>query len=114
MNWRLIKFALLTLLALAIVCAIAILGAYLAGCAYYLLHKTVPRNISPATWYRYWLAWSGDPVERRRLTAAAVIGIGLVLVAPLWILIELGRGGSTLHGDARWASTTEIRKAGLL
>ncbi|OEZ54864.1 hypothetical protein [Duganella sp. HH105] len=114
MNSRLIRFTLFTLLALAIVCAAAILCAYLAGCVYYLLHKTMPRHVSPDTWYRYWLAWSGDPVERRRLLAAALIGTGMVLIAPLWALMELGSVGSPLHGDARWANAMEIRKAGLL
>ncbi len=114
MSWRSLKIVLLALMVLALLCAAAALSAYLAGCAYYLLHKTVPRHVGPDTWYRYWLAWSSEPAEQRRLIAAALIGAGTVLVVPLWLLIESSRRPSALHGDARWASSGEIREAGLL
>lgn len=111
---RALWIVLVALLGLALLCAAATLCAYLAGCACYLLHRTVPRHVSPYTWYRFWLAWSNDPAERRRLITAALIGASPVLIAPLWLLIESSRRPSTLHGDARWANRTEIRRAGLL
>lgn len=114
MTRRMLKFMLLALLALALLCAAAPLSAYLAGCAYYLLHRTVPRHVGLDTWYRFWLAWASEPAERRRLIAAALIGAGTVLLIPLWLLIERNRSRSSLHGDARWASSAEIREAGLL
>lgn len=92
----------------------AIAACYIAGCAYFVASKAIPHDISINTWYRYWDAYSHDPVQRKRLQIAASAAGLIVVGAPLTVLVALAREKRSLHGDARWASHTEIRKAGLL
>ncbi|MDQ1922673.1 hypothetical protein [Massilia pseudoviolaceinigra] len=88
---------------------------YVAGGAYFVVNKTMPADIAIDTWMRYWEAYGDDPVQRKKLTMAAGIGGILVYLVPLVVVLLATRGQSrSLHGDARWASAREIRKAGLL
>jgi type IV secretion system protein VirD4 len=91
-----------------------IAAAYLAGCLYFLFCKTMPANIEFDTWLRYWDAYADDAVQRKRLLAAAATAIIAVIAAPVAALAVLRKTGRSLHGDARWATSAEIRKAGLL
>lgn len=89
-------------------------GAYLAGAAFFLANKTMPHAIGIDTWYRYWQAYSADVVQHQRLLLSAGFAAAAVLALPLCALRALANGERSLHGDARWASASEIRKAGLL
>lgn len=92
----------------------AIAAAYIAGAAYFIASKAIPRHIEIDTWLRYWDAYSDDPIQRKRLLIAAVGALLIVLGIPLFAIAAMARNGRSLHGDARWASHGEIRKAGLL
>lgn len=87
---------------------------YLAGCAYFFISKAMPVDITVDTWNSYWAAYSNDPIQRKRLQLAAVMAGVVVYIIPLFILGALRGKGRSLHGDARWATAAEIRKAGLL
>lgn len=101
-------------LAAACIAVGIIVAAYIAGIAFFVLGKAMPRGIGLDTWLRYWEAYSGDPVQRHRLLLAAAIAVAFVFAAPLLAVAAMTRSGRSLHGDARWASAAEIRKAGLL
>jgi type IV secretion system protein VirD4 len=92
----------------------AIAAAYAAGCAYFLISKVMPEHIEIDTWLRYWDAYSSDPIQRKRLLTAAAVSALAVLVAPAIAIAALSKNGRSLHGDARWATHAEIRRAGLL
>jgi type IV secretion system protein VirD4 len=109
MNRRLITF----LAALYLVVG-TVAVAYIAGIAYFLFSKAIPVNIEIDTWLRYWDSYAADPVQRKRLLAAAVAAVALVFGLPLIGVATIVNHGRSLHGDARWATRAEIRKAGLL
>ncbi len=105
---------------IAIVVAVLVYAAlgffaaeYIAGVTYYLACKTMPVNISLDTWGQYWHGYSDDPVQRKRLEFAAGIAAFLVYVVPLFIIGAIRNGRRSLHGDARFARSSEVRKAGL-
>ncbi|MDQ1815797.1 hypothetical protein RBA41_21100 [Massilia sp. CCM 9210] len=88
---------------------------YIAGAAYFAVSKTMPVDIALDTWMRYWEAYGDDPVQRKRLITGAGIAAIVVYVLPLLVVMLASRGPTrSLHGDARWATAAEIRKAGLL
>lgn len=103
---------------IAFVAAILVLGAvaaaYIAGCAFFLISKAMPVHIEIETWLRFWDAYSDDPIQRKRLLTAAAISVAIVFVVPAIAIAALSRKGRSLHGDARWATHAEIRRAGLL
>ena len=104
---------------LAIVLVLAYLAAgyfmaqYLAGAAYFLVNKTLPADIGIDTWWSYWNGYADDPVQRKRLQIAAAIGFALVFVVPLLVVGALSNRRRSLHGDARFAVASEVRRAGL-
>lgn len=103
-----------TVLIIAYVCAGAMAGAYLAAVLYFLVNKTMPTGIALDTWYRYWIVYGANTVQQPRLVGSAITALALVYGVPLALLASALGGGRSLHGDARWATDSEIRKAGLL
>ena len=103
---------------IAFVAALLLLGAvaaaYIAGWAYFIISKAMPAHIEIDTWLRYWDAYSDDQIQRKRLLTAAGISAIVVFVAPAIAIAALSQKGRSLHGDARWATRAEIRRAGLL
>lgn len=86
---------------------------YIAGATYFLANKTAPVGIEVRTWWKYWRAYSDDPAQRRRLQFSAGVGGLLIYVLPLFAVAALRNERRSLHGDARFAHSSEIRKAGL-
>ena len=89
-------------------------SAYTAGGLFYLANKTIPRDIGPDTWYRFWTAYRAHPVQRGRLLFSGIAAPCLVVGLPLLLHLRHRHRPRPLHGDARWATVSEIRKAGLL
>ncbi len=87
---------------------------YLAGAVYFLVNKSVPHDITLDTWMSYWHWYGDDPVQRKRLQLSAGAAAVVVYLIPLLIVSAIGGQRRSLHGDARWATAAEIRKAGLL
>jgi len=86
---------------------------YAAGGLYFIVHKTDPRQVQAGTWQEYWDQYQDDPKERKRLQASmgfaafGLFGLPLIIIA-----LALSKSRS-LHGDARWATASEARDAGL-
>lgn len=89
------------------------LSAYVAGAAYFALNKAWPDNISSSTWFEYWDTYRHDQVQRKRLQAAAGLAVVGVFGLPLLGLNQALQRPRSLHGDGRFATTSEVRRAGL-
>ncbi len=107
------KFARALLIATGLAVAIVV-ACYLAGGLYFVLCKVIPSHIALDTWLRYWDAYGDDPIQRKRLLTSAALAVTVVAGAPLLAIAKLTNLPRSLHGDARWATRSEIRKAGLL
>lgn len=86
---------------------------FIAGGAYFLINKTMPADITLDTWSRYWHWYSEDHTQRKRLQMAAGLAAILVYVVPFLVISSLRNNRRSLHGDARFAVASEVRKAGL-
>lgn len=106
--------ALIAAAVLGYVGAAAVGTIYGASALYMGLHKQMPRDLSIERFQQQWADSREDPIERRKLKIGLVLcGITLFVVIPA----AIGAAGSRkreLHGSARWANASEIRKAGLL
>lgn len=92
----------------------SVAAAYIAAIAFFLVNKTMPNELAIDTWYLYWNAYSRDPVQHKRLIASGIASLAIVYGVPLLLLAKHRATRRSLHGDARWATESEIRKAGLL
>lgn len=90
------------------------LAAWLAGIVYFIVNKSLPQSVGVDTWMQYWTAYGADHVQRKRLQLSAGVSVFIVYVVPAMIAASLANRGRSLHGDARFASTAEIKKSGLL
>ncbi|WLI91075.1 hypothetical protein Q4S45_08145 [Massilia sp. R2A-15] len=91
-----------------------VMACYLAGWLYFIVSKAAPAGVGVDSWLRYWDAYSGDAIQRKRLLLAMALALAAVFAIPVIVLVSQARAGRSLHGDARWATRAEIRKAGLL
>ena len=93
--------------------ALAGAALYLSGVLFLLLNKANPTQARFASIVSYWQLYADDPPLRRRLlTAMVVSGVGLLGVLP-GALVAAARPRRSLHGDARFASSAEVARAGL-
>lgn len=84
---------------------------YLAGYFYLWYIKASPAAATPLTFIQYWVHYGDRPHVHNALLvclAGSVAVVFGVVVAIAWPKKE------TLHGDARFAKLSEIKKAGLL
>lgn len=87
---------------------------YLTGVLFLLLNRADPRQARLGSVVQYWALYADDPVLRRRLLlASGISGVGLLVLLP-GALVLAARPRRALHGDARFASLAEVRRAGLL
>ncbi|MBN8491030.1 MAG: type IV secretory system conjugative DNA transfer family protein [Burkholderiales bacterium] len=94
--------------------ALACTAVYLAGVLFLVLNKAHPGQAQFASIVHYWQLYADDPGLRRRLVAAiALSGVGLLIVLP-GALVAAAHPRRALHGDARFANTAEMTRAGLL
>lgn len=87
---------------------------FVAGVLYFLANKTWPQDVELGTWANAWHVYSDIPIQRGRLQFAAGAAVFLVVGLPLLLINALMQKTRSLHGDARFATTAEIRKDGLL
>jgi type IV secretion system protein VirD4 len=97
------------LAAVALIAAL-LLAQYLAGFVFLWWVKAEDREASPLTIVRYAYYYGHRDDLRRRLLISSAAGVAMVGVAAL---IALWPKARALHGDARFASRREIRRAGL-
>ncbi len=94
--------------------ALALAAVYLAGVLFLVFNKANPRQAQFTSIVDYWHLYADDAALRRKLLAAmALSGFGLLVVLPA-ALMAAARPSRALHGDARFANTGEIARAGLI
>lgn len=108
------KTVVLTVLAAAWLGAGAWALRYAAGGLYLLVHKTDPRQVQAETWQEYWADYKDDPKESKRLQGSMGFAVFGIFGLPLILLAVALSKSRSLHGDARWATTGEVREAGML
>jgi len=101
------KVALITLLTVATVS----LWAYLAGGIFMVAFDQDFNAATPLTLYQYWYHYGENPQIQKWLYIASGISLAVLLVPCLFFFAPAKR---SLFGDARFATRTEIKKAGLL
>lgn len=93
--------------------ALILIWLFLAG-KFFVTLQDISTPASIMTFPNYWLAYSDDQAIKPWLIGS-MIGATFVLVIPFAFIAFLLKGNKqSLYGDARWASTKEIEKAGLL
>lgn len=100
--------------ALATFTALAAAAVYTSGALFLLLNQADPRQARWGSIVQYWQWYADDARLRPRLLMAmGLSGTTLLLILP-GALIAAARPRRALHGDARFAHLSEIRRAGLL
>jgi len=93
---------------------LALCGAdALAGAVFTLANKQMPDDLSLSRWPDFWRAYGQDPVQRKRLQFSAALGGFTVFGLPALAVLCFTNRRKPLHGEARFASITEIHQAGL-
>ena len=94
--------------------ALVIAALYLSAVLFLVFSKANPRHADWDSILDYWQLYADVPVLRRRLvTAIGMAGFATLIVFPS-ALYAASRPRRALHGDARFASTAEVKRAGLL
>ena len=94
--------------------ALACAAVYLAGVLFLVFNKANPRQAGLTSIAHYWQLYNDDAALRKKLVVSmAVSGLGLLVLLP-GALFVAARPRRALHGDARFANTTEIARAGLV
>ena len=102
-------------IAVGVLLAIAVglaLAEFVATWIYFLVLKTMPDPVSSGDFVNLWDQLSGVAVHRKKLMGAGAAALALVFVAPGLIIAHLTSKKRSLHGDARFARGSEVRKAG--
>nr|BDH38355.1 type IV secretory system conjugative DNA transfer family protein [Acidovorax sp. SUPP3334] len=86
---------------------------YAAGGMFYIAHKTDPRQVQAETWQEYWAEYKEDKKERKRLQASMGFAAFAIFGVPLFLILLAMSKSRSLHGEARWATSNEINRAGL-
>jgi type IV secretion system protein VirD4 len=93
--------------------ALACAALYLAAVLFLVLNKANPKQAQFASIVHYWDLYADDARLRKKLQfAIGVSGVSLLILLPAG-LIAAARPRRALHGDARFASTAEVDRAGL-
>jgi type IV secretion system protein VirD4 len=113
-SWPVTRQVAAGVFAAAVLAGLACAAIYLSGVLFLLLNKVHPPHADFTSVFQYWERYADDPRRRKQLIGSiAVSGIGLVVVLP-FSLIAAARSRRPLHGDARFATPAEVRRAGLL
>lgn len=97
--------------AVAAALLLAVGGLYVSGWIFLWAIRAEPQSATPLTPLRYWYHYGERAEVRRPLLWSLAAGMGLALGTGAAALLPRRR---SLHGDARFASRGEIRRAGLL
>ncbi|TKB61435.1 MAG: type IV secretory system conjugative DNA transfer family protein [Nitrospira sp.] len=101
-------------LAVLLYVPVGLVGAdCLAGVLFDVTNKRVPDSVSWGKWPDAWLAYRDDATQRKRLQFSAGLGLFTLFGLPVLLGLSLTHRTTPLHGAARFASPSEIAKAGL-
>jgi len=113
-GWTAGRKAAAAVFAAACFAALIAAAAYLSGALFLALNKANPGQARIASIARYWSLYADDPPLRRKLVTSMVVsGIGTLVIVPA-ALFAAAHPRRPLHGNARFATLAEIRRAGLL
>lgn len=102
------------LVATSVILGYLVLALWGAGALYFALHRTFPAGVTPLTWLTYAHFYWQD-ARQRQLLLLSILLPGALALFPLGFLFQwLGEKDRALHGSARFASPSDITKAGLL
>ncbi len=102
------------LFAVVALAGLACAAVYLSAVIFLLLNKVHPRHAEFTSIAAYWDTYAYDPKRRKQIIGSVVASsVGLLVVLPISLVIA-ARRKRPLHGDARFANTGEIERAGLL
>lgn len=94
--------------------ALACAAIYLAGVLFLVLNKANPSQSRFGSIVRYWQLYADDVQLRKKLLIAiGVSGFGVLALLPA-ALVAAAQPRRALHGDARFANSAEVRRAGLI
>lgn len=88
-----------------------IAGLYLSGYFFLFFNHQNPRQTTPLTILKYGYYYGHNPALHKSLIGSSAAGFGIIIIFALLPLISRNR---TLHGDAKFATSLEIKKRGLL
>ncbi|MGN6210545.1 type IV secretory system conjugative DNA transfer family protein [Asticcacaulis sp.] len=91
-----------------------VLALWAAGAVFFLMHQTFPQDVTPLTWIGYVRGYWPIETERRLLLLSLIVPGALALFPFGLILGWMGGPEPSLHGDARFALPSEIKRAGLM
>ena len=86
-------------------------GLYLSGYFFLFFNHQNPIQTTPLTILKYGYYYGHNPALRKSLIGSSASGFGIIIIFALLPLIPRNR---TLHGDAKFATSLEIKKRGLL
>lgn len=87
---------------------------YLAGTIYFLLNKANLDLVTPMTIIDYWQAHHGIDSYRKKLNVSLLISAVLTIGIPGLMILRSFQSKEELHGSARFATFSEVKKKGLL
>jgi type IV secretion system protein VirD4 len=108
------------MLVFAAVVAWLVAGSFIAlyiGSALFLaLVKINPLNATFHfwTWIDYWSWYHHVPAVKKRLIVSLVVGCGIAFGLPIFALAKIFEQRQSLFGEARFATFSEVKKAGLV
>jgi len=89
-----------------------VFAAYFGGYLFLAFIKAPePWKATPITLWQYWEHFGARPDVRQKLLLSGGLALASCLVAGIWLVMPRKR---PLHGEARFATSKEIRKAGLM
>ncbi|MFO1219618.1 MAG: type IV secretory system conjugative DNA transfer family protein [Burkholderiaceae bacterium] len=98
-------------IAFGLLCVAAV---YLSAVLFLLANKANPGQARLTSIVAYWQLYANDAALRKKLVGSiAVSGVSMVIVLPA-VLVAASRRRRPLHGDARFATASEVAHAGLL
>ena len=98
-------------LIIAAVLGFLALWGYLGGGIFLMGHQRKFEEANPLTLYQYWVYYGDNKSVQSWLMGSAGASLALLL-APVAVLFAPAK--RSLYGDAEWATTKEIKDAGLL
>lgn len=98
---------------LVLLFVLALAWLFLSGIVFLVMVSKDPNQAQLLTLYQYWYYYRAVPGVLNKIYQSGGIGLTVVSLPILLMLIPSG-SRNKLFGDARFASATEIKKAGLL
>ncbi|UUX97294.1 type IV secretory system conjugative DNA transfer family protein [Aquabacterium sp. J223] len=112
-SWPMPRKVAAALFGIVCIVGLACAAIYLSAVLFLLLNKADPSQARFGSITHYWVLYADDARLRKSLVASMVVsGVGLLIPLPA-ALIAAARPRRALHGDARFASATEVERAGL-